>query len=771
MANEVREEIELVITGRDNASDVLDKVANKTKKVESSTKGAAVGVEQATKNVAANWRNSMAVLSQTSDLAGGRLGQLGGMLGKTAGQYEGLAGAAGASGAAAAAGVAAVVAAYGMGLREFIAYSEQVRNVQRLMGSSAEDASRVVAVADDLEIQAGTTAAAMRVMTRVIGTNSEALTKYGVSIDHSSASGQRMINNLANVADAYNNTADPAKKAAIAAAAFGRSYSEMIPLLQQGGAGIKQAMADVNGNELMSQKDLDDAKKYKKAMDDFGDALKALGRELGRDIIPALSTLIKVGAKVVEVFGWIKSKIDDLPGPLKAMVDPISSLGDMFSWFSDEANQGLQEAGDAAKQWAEDQAQASADAQAALEEWNNALQSSTSGVFAFVNAQRSVQSSQTATSTALERQNDAFHKYIDLAAHTPAAMAGITSAQRGLTNARRDEARAAQAVVDAQQELNRLRQGEARTIEEAQMRVREAQRAKYEAEKRAADDIAGIGVDPNSDPTQARLDSADATDAATRASWELQDAEAQLAKLQNGGIEATDEYKDAVSRLHDAQQAQADSAQARIDAETKVRDAVVQYGKDMETAWGDMQKAAEDVTTARLNEATAVIGLDGQYQTLRDELAKHPELYQAILDKIDLIEKRAPGAAAALEALIKPALGTADNSVNPGHGSVVSAPVTTADYFRAIGTNQGNAIALGAQFVFENGGKDSAHRIDIIMDKTRANAEAHGFTHAQALELAAMIAQLILSQQKMGSKTFVSTEVPGSSVGSAGVYA
>lgn len=181
--------------------------------------------------------------------------------------------------AAASAAVAALTAAYMVANKVFdetigvmVDYAEQVRDLSRITGMTAEETSQLIQVADDLKVEYGTLKQAARLMAQ------DGLVPN--------------IETLAQLSDQYLAIQDPMARSEWAVKNLGRSYQEMTKILEAGGAALREAAAGQPGGLILSQEDLDNAREYEKALDNLNDKVLAVKVSIGSKLIPILNDLI-----------------------------------------------------------------------------------------------------------------------------------------------------------------------------------------------------------------------------------------------------------------------------------------------------------------------------------------------------------------------------------------------------------------------------------------------------------------------------------------------
>src|SRR5690349_21739340 len=159
-------------------------------------------------------------------------------------------------------GFKAVQAAVKSVIDPVIDYAKQVRDLSSFTNISAEESSKLINVADDLQIEYGT-----------LRTASRKLIEDGL---------QPNIETLADLSDEYLAIQDPVEQSQFLIETFGsRAGPEMARLLEQGGDALRQMASDVETTGLvMDEHGVEAARQYELALDDLEDSSLALKIEL-----------------------------------------------------------------------------------------------------------------------------------------------------------------------------------------------------------------------------------------------------------------------------------------------------------------------------------------------------------------------------------------------------------------------------------------------------------------------------------------------------------
>ncbi len=209
----------------------------------------------------------------------------------------------------------------------FVGLAGDVRDFQRASGASAEDASRFVAVLDDMEIASDKGANAIFRLGRNAVENTARLEANGVEIARNADGSTNLTETLLNVADAYTKSGDQGERNALVMAAFGRAGKDLIPVLEQGREGLKKFFEGAeDGHQILSQEDVDRAREYELAMDALGDTAGGFQRSLGGALVPTITQFTEGLTSGLNIVDDVTEAAGGLPGVFGAVVNTISPL-------------------------------------------------------------------------------------------------------------------------------------------------------------------------------------------------------------------------------------------------------------------------------------------------------------------------------------------------------------------------------------------------------------------------------------------------------------
>lgn len=161
-----------------------------------------------------------------------------------------------------------------------VEYAKQVRTMMREVGMSAEDASKLIQVGDDVGVSYEKIELSMRMAIR-----------NGI---------QPTMEGMENLANQYVAIQDPVEKTRFLMETFGKTGAEMGPLMALGAEGFRQGGAAAEKMGLvMSEQDVKAARALEIAMDDLGDTVNALTLGIGNWLIPKLTEAANTAMLVV----------------------------------------------------------------------------------------------------------------------------------------------------------------------------------------------------------------------------------------------------------------------------------------------------------------------------------------------------------------------------------------------------------------------------------------------------------------------------------------
>ncbi len=180
------------------------------------------------------------------------------------------------------------------------------------LGLSAEEASRWQEVAGDLGIGTDKLATSFGRMEKTLGATPEVFKDLGVSIAHAKDGTVDANGTFLNVIQTLHDIKDPAERAAAANKLLGKSWQDSAELIELGAVGVRQRLAEVESQKIMSDDKIAAAYRFRDALDDLHDKAEDLGIAVGGELAPALTEA--AGA------------LDQVIGPAESAVGALSKL-------------------------------------------------------------------------------------------------------------------------------------------------------------------------------------------------------------------------------------------------------------------------------------------------------------------------------------------------------------------------------------------------------------------------------------------------------------
>lgn len=473
---------------------------------------------------------------------------------------------------ASAAGWAAIIGFGAHAVGTFGELALNVENFQRASGASAEQASMLIAALDDVGVSAETGSKAIFQLGKRLDTQGAALAEYGVFAARGADGNVDLSQTLLDVADAYNQTADPAARAGLLTAAFGKTGQQLIPILERGRAGIEALFegADATG-QILSQEDIDNARTYRESMDELGDSFREISIQAGQALVPAV-------AEVATGIAALVQKANDLGRNRvwQFLVRPVTMTWDALVGGAENSAEAIRKAGEAT----EDMAKKIAAAEKEAEQFRDSA-------FGLVDAQRDLDSASRALGGAQRDLADKQRDLSELLSRGAVDEKAVASARRDLTSATKDAGRAAdeladaqERLVEAQEALSDLTSGKtgAEAVAEAQddlTRSQLRQRSAVQRQIQAQNSYNKVAIDGTStafELADAQLELDQANFDLTEANQDVTTAQTALNEAERIGAENSPEVIQARKDVTAAQQGVADATNNVADANQNVKD-------------------------------------------------------------------------------------------------------------------------------------------------------------------------------------------------------
>ena len=206
-------------------------------------------------------------------------------------------------------------------------------------GLAVDEASRLIEVAGDIGIEAGTVETALGKMNKTLGASPQLFTDLGVEIAKTNTGATDVNGTFLNVVDRLNAIEDPAERARVASQLLGKGWQGMAELIGQGSSALKASLAGVADAQVIDEDELAKARKFRDSMDELNDKLQAVMMTVGESLVPALSDAAETIGTVTDAFQAASGAAEDLTGTdlagwakkLTSPVDVATSAMDSFT--------------------------------------------------------------------------------------------------------------------------------------------------------------------------------------------------------------------------------------------------------------------------------------------------------------------------------------------------------------------------------------------------------------------------------------------------------
>jgi hypothetical protein len=201
------------------------------------------------------------------------------------------------------------------------------------LGLTADEASRLQEVAGDLGIGVGPLEAALSRMNTTAGRTPEKFDAIGASIVRSKDGTTDVLGTFLSVIDVLHRIPDATERAEAGAAIFGKGWTNIAELVDEGTQGILANMQSVEGQKVMSDEQIADAREFRDTMDELKGVLESVSLEIAGSVVPMME-------RIAETVLLVKDRVVDLDKHVpQSMKDAGISISALFSGFPDIADQ------------------------------------------------------------------------------------------------------------------------------------------------------------------------------------------------------------------------------------------------------------------------------------------------------------------------------------------------------------------------------------------------------------------------------------------------
>lgn len=263
----------------------------------------------------------------------------------------------------------AALAGIGKAVEEYAKYGEQVLQVQRITGATAEESSHLIFAANETGVAYETLTRSLGLFsknmlvvqeqdagfTSSLNTNEKILKSIGITALDAAGNVRPLPDLLGDLADKFHGMSNSGEKSGLALQLFGRNGAALLPFLNQGREGIAalNEEADKLGVTL-SQKDVDAAHQLVLAQRQLEESLKGVEIQVAQKVVPGFTQLTRAfseGMQSGDAFHKLMQGIAfglaalwfDAMGLIANQVESVferivKAAAAAFNWIAEKAN-------------------------------------------------------------------------------------------------------------------------------------------------------------------------------------------------------------------------------------------------------------------------------------------------------------------------------------------------------------------------------------------------------------------------------------------------
>jgi hypothetical protein len=177
----------------------------------------------------------------------------------------------------------------------------EVGRVSEATGASTQDVSRLMEATGDLGIEFGGVEKSIGFMNKTLGNTPAVFAKLGVEVKRTADGAVDTNETFLSVIDTLNAIEDPAEKAAASNKLLGKGWKEMAELIAQGSTKVRDSLNAVADVKVIDPQEVEEARKYRAAMDELGDKFEELALTAGQELVPVLVGVADALVTILEV--------------------------------------------------------------------------------------------------------------------------------------------------------------------------------------------------------------------------------------------------------------------------------------------------------------------------------------------------------------------------------------------------------------------------------------------------------------------------------------
>lgn len=229
------------------------------------------------------------------------------------------------AGALALAGGAALVAFGVKALGAFTDVATGARDFGAATGMAVEDASRWIAIADDMGLTASDLQAAFGAVSKTL--DDDKWGKYGIAVRGAGGEARDMNAIMLDTFDVLSQETNLTERARLGKELLGKGYAAMAPMIGKSRAEYEKMLGAVEKGQVITADELEKSERMRKAQDALSDALNEVTLAAGEfvaEMAPTIEVVAEGVTRVVDLsdkLGGLKSAFDSVLNPISAVIN------------------------------------------------------------------------------------------------------------------------------------------------------------------------------------------------------------------------------------------------------------------------------------------------------------------------------------------------------------------------------------------------------------------------------------------------------------------
>lgn len=197
-------------------------------------------------------------------------------------------------------------------------------------GTTAEEASRLIEVADDIGVSADAMRGAIQRMSKAAADGTIDVAGFGNTVAKTAQGNTDVYQTFINTATAIGALGDASAREAAARQTFGKSWAEIAELTKMSADELKAALEGVSDAEVFDAEEVAQARAFRDAVDQLNGSFTGLKNTVGADLVANLTTLAEAANGVIAAFSKLPAGLQD---SIMGAFNPLSNLTDIWGKF------------------------------------------------------------------------------------------------------------------------------------------------------------------------------------------------------------------------------------------------------------------------------------------------------------------------------------------------------------------------------------------------------------------------------------------------------